>query len=113
MKFSELAERLHGAIHNENATHASGPAGPIPVSETSHGIRYVDVDLVGYSTLRFIAQNPRKDSRPASLARSGHQITWVVSMPGFQYKPCGVVDGAYEPDIHRALQKIKNAVSAG
>lgn len=106
MRFSELAERVSGAIHNRSATHASGPTGPLLIQETSHGIRYVDVDLEGYPTLRFIEQNQTKSSRPASLARHGHEITWVVSIPGFEYMPCGVVDGEYTPQIHRALEHV-------
>jgi len=60
---------------------------PHKLRTTKSGLHYLDLD-----GLRYIEQNPDKDSASAKLAREGHNILWVIRGRAYVAR---VMDGTF------------------
>jgi len=70
------------------------------------GVRSVDADLTSgpvTGKVRFIEQNPKKETLYGELAQQGHKIVWICTVNDeghMSYTGWGVVNGEYTTTIH-------------
>lgn len=69
---------IHNAIHNPYAHDVVLDGKIYSINHYYNGCRYVDYDGV-----RFMEQNPAKNSRYATRARMGDAITWGMKQPNW------------------------------
>ncbi|MBD3339743.1 MAG: hypothetical protein GF353_11580 [Candidatus Lokiarchaeota archaeon] len=76
----EISLKIHNALFsNKEKVKLDGKERKIKKTSRKR-LRYVDI-----SGIRFIEQNPEKDSQWAKKARNGEQITWIIKIKGWKY----------------------------
>lgn len=76
----DFALHIHAQLFDSkepNEVDIKGHKFPVSWFGPNGDLRSVDVPINGKS-VRFVQQNPDKDSWCARLAREGHKITWVI-----------------------------------
>ena len=72
MKETELLA-LHGHLHDKNIQAIRYQGVAYPIFKNREGLRYVTINGIKY-----IQQNPNKDTTYATMAKNGHKITWGI-----------------------------------
>jgi hypothetical protein len=66
-------KNLHGFLHNATIKFMTINGNRIPIYENREGLRYIVVNGVKY-----IQQNPKKETSWGKMASNGHRITWGI-----------------------------------